>query len=107
MRRRAAMHTAALLELIARFPRANPAEEADMDIPRLLRLIRSRYRALCAALGVRPRLHAAEDVVNSGGGDGDAGAEAGGIVRAGKASVWDARPAGPASRPPPAPDFSF
>jgi hypothetical protein len=104
------MHTAALLELIARFPRANPAEEADLDIPRLLRLIRSRYRALCAALGVRPRLHAAEDVVSGGGGGGvggDAGAEAGESVRAGKASVWDARPAGPASRPPPAPDFSF
>ena len=31
-----------------------------MDIPKLFRQIRSRYKALCSTLGVRPSLRAAE-----------------------------------------------
>ncbi|KAI0698996.1 hypothetical protein BC835DRAFT_1268401 [Cytidiella melzeri] len=53
-----------LLELIARFPRVNPSssETSDLDIPRLFRQIRSRYRALCATLGVRPTLRASASI---------------------------------------------
>ncbi|KAI5998118.1 hypothetical protein EDD15DRAFT_296580 [Pisolithus albus] len=57
-------HIKHLLELIQQFPRVNPsdpksyglAEEVDME--KLQRLIRSRYKALCACLGVRPTLRA-------------------------------------------------
>ncbi|KAH9943596.1 hypothetical protein B0H21DRAFT_779710 [Amylocystis lapponica] len=49
-----------LLELISQFPRVNPSagDPSDIDIPKLFRQIRSRYRALCATLGVRPTLRA-------------------------------------------------
>ena len=53
-----------LLELVARFPRVNPSSsgdpDADVDIPRLFRQIRSRYKLLCATLGVRPSLRASD-----------------------------------------------
>ncbi|EMD31190.1 hypothetical protein CERSUDRAFT_163378 [Gelatoporia subvermispora B] len=51
-------HTKQLLELIAQFPRINPSatDASDLDIPKLFRQIRSRYKALCATLGVRPTL---------------------------------------------------
>jgi hypothetical protein len=58
---RAAHHIRHLLELISQFPRVNPsASEAhsDLDIPKLFRHIRSRYKALCSTLGVRPSLRA-------------------------------------------------
>ena len=50
-----------LLELIAQFPRVNPsaADASDLDIPKLFRQIRSRYKALCATLGVKPTLRVA------------------------------------------------
>lgn len=49
-----------LLDLIAQFPKINPsaAGPSDLDIPKLFRQIRSRYKALCATLGVRPTLRA-------------------------------------------------
>lgn len=54
-----------LLDAIAQFPRTNPSSSAtssesdpsaEVDIPRLFRQIRARYKALCATLGVRPSL---------------------------------------------------
>ena len=69
-RRRTQNHIRHLLELIAQFPRVNPSaaagaredtgSEAELDIPRLFRQIRSRYKLLCATLGVRPTLRAAD-----------------------------------------------
>lgn len=35
------------------------ASSSDIDIPALLTSIRSKYRAACASLGVRPRMVAA------------------------------------------------
>ncbi|KAG5642556.1 hypothetical protein DXG03_002569 [Asterophora parasitica] len=49
-------HTQRLLELIAQFPRINPSETDETDIPKLFRQIRSRYKALCSTLGARPSL---------------------------------------------------
>lgn len=57
-------HIKHLLELIQQFPKANPSvtqplvsgEEVDMQ--KLQRQIRSRYKALCASLGIRPTLRA-------------------------------------------------
>jgi len=62
-------HIHHLLELIGQFPRVNPSSastlkennEADIDISKLQRQIRSRYKALCSCLGVRPRIRAASD----------------------------------------------
>ena len=69
-RRRTQNHIRHLLELIAQFPRVNPSaaagaredtgSEAELDIPRLFRQIRSRYKLLCATLGVRPTMRAAD-----------------------------------------------
>ena len=58
-----------LLDTIAQFPRTNPSPpepssesglSAEVDIPRLFRQIRARYKVLCATLGVRPSLRATE-----------------------------------------------
>ncbi|KAI8977756.1 DUF1715-domain-containing protein [Trametes punicea] len=54
-------HIRHLLELIAQFPRENPSATggpSELDIPKLFRQIRSRYKLLCATLGVRPTLRA-------------------------------------------------
>ncbi|KII94246.1 hypothetical protein PLICRDRAFT_101991 [Plicaturopsis crispa FD-325 SS-3] len=60
---RAAHHIKHLLDLISLFPRVNPSatdpSTSDLDIPKLFRQIRSRYKALCSSLGVRPSLRAA------------------------------------------------
>ena len=57
-----------LLDTIAQFPRSNPSPSgtslgsdpsAEVDVPRLFRQIRARYKALCATLGIRPSLRAA------------------------------------------------
>lgn len=50
--------------MIERFPRVNPSgdEHSELDIPKLFRQIRSRYKALCATLGVRPTLRAGESM---------------------------------------------
>jgi len=63
---RALHHIRHLLDLISQFPRVNPSSSTtdstgsleDVDIPRLFRQIRSRYKTLCATLGVRPSLRA-------------------------------------------------
>lgn len=59
---RTAHHIKHLLELLAQFPRVNPSagDASELDIPKLFRQIRSRYKALCATLGVRPTLRAEE-----------------------------------------------
>jgi len=59
---RAAHHIKHLLDLIKQFPRVNPSasDSSDLDIPKLFRQIRSRYKALCSTLGVKPSLRAAE-----------------------------------------------
>ncbi|KAI6136143.1 hypothetical protein F5141DRAFT_1192880 [Pisolithus sp. B1] len=60
---RIAHHIKHLLELIQQFPR--------VDMEKLQRLIRSRYKALCACLGVRPTLRAdLSSGDNTGEGDG-------------------------------------
>ncbi|GLB43635.1 putative essential protein Yae1, N terminal [Lyophyllum shimeji] len=53
---RATNHARRLLEMIAQFPRVNPSAADETDIPKLFRQIRSRYKALCSTLGVRPTL---------------------------------------------------
>lgn len=64
---RALNHIKHLLNLVSQFPRVNPSpssddstSESELDIPKLFRQIRSRYKALCATLGVRPSLRASE-----------------------------------------------
>ncbi|KAG5639656.1 hypothetical protein H0H81_008817 [Sphagnurus paluster] len=57
---RATNHTRRLLELISQFPHVNPSATDDTDIPKLFRQIRSRYKALCSTLGVRPSLRYAD-----------------------------------------------
>lgn len=55
--RRGAHHASALLSLIDRFPRKNPRPDGEgVDMSSQLRLIRSRYKTMCASLGVRARL---------------------------------------------------
>jgi len=67
------------LDAIAQFPRTNPAPSgtssesdpsAEVDIPRLFRQIRARYKVLCATLGVRPSLRATANGFQE---DGDGG----------------------------------
>ena len=57
---RSSQHIRHLLEYISQFPRVNPSisdeTASSLDISRLLRQIRSRYKALCSTLGVHPRL---------------------------------------------------
>ena len=66
--RRAENHIKFLLGAIARFPLVNPnsllvtdathTDTPEVDITKLLVQIRSRHKALCAILGVKPRLRA-------------------------------------------------
>jgi primary-amine oxidase len=59
--RHASRHIKRLLDLIEQFPTINPsASDSDLDIPKLFRQIRSRYKVLCSILGVKPSLRAAE-----------------------------------------------
>ncbi|KIJ66508.1 hypothetical protein HYDPIDRAFT_109553 [Hydnomerulius pinastri MD-312] len=59
---RAMHHIKHLLDHIHQFPKVNPSATQsassveEVDISRLQRQIRSRYKALCASLGVRPTL---------------------------------------------------
>ncbi|KAF9235140.1 hypothetical protein BU15DRAFT_51759 [Melanogaster broomeanus] len=60
---RAVHHIEHLLDLVRQFPTVNPSPregegEGEVDISKLQRQIRSRYKALCASLGVRPTLRA-------------------------------------------------
>ncbi|KAG2035662.1 hypothetical protein BDR03DRAFT_922620 [Suillus americanus] len=64
---RAVHHIKYLLDLISQFPRVNPSSGAiasgdteEIDISKLQRQIRSRYKALCASLGVKPTLRAVD-----------------------------------------------
>lgn len=60
---RGAHHASALLALIERFPRRNPRPDEDgVDMSAQLRLIRSRYKAMCASFGVRARLQSSSAV---------------------------------------------
>ncbi|KIJ45693.1 hypothetical protein M422DRAFT_46729 [Sphaerobolus stellatus SS14] len=58
-------HIRHLLDLIAQFPRVNPKPTVDvegdgeLDVSALLSKIRARYKALCANLGIKPRLRPA------------------------------------------------
>jgi hypothetical protein len=64
--RRGAHHASALLALIERFPRKNPRpDEEGVDMSAQLRLIRSRYKTMCASLGVRARLQPAPAIVGT------------------------------------------
>ncbi|KIM69984.1 hypothetical protein SCLCIDRAFT_6375 [Scleroderma citrinum Foug A] len=73
---RAVHHIKHLLELIQQFPKANPSttqplspgEEVDMQ--KLQSQIRSRYKALCASLGIRPTLRANAPSDDTSGDDG-------------------------------------
>ena len=47
-------HIAQLMRTISQFPSADPAADADVDVEQLLGQARSRYKALCARLGIRP-----------------------------------------------------
>ena len=63
---RASQHIRHLLEYISQFPRVNPSSSDDdaassPDISKLLRQIRSRYKALCSILGVHPRLRTSNE----------------------------------------------
>jgi len=70
--RRGFHHASALLALIERFPRKNPRpdEEEGIDMSAQLRLIRSRYKAMCASLSVRARLQPAPSSVGAEAEDG-------------------------------------
>ena len=84
-----------LLDAIAQFPRTNPSSPApssepdpfvEVDIPRIFRQIRARYKVLCATLGVRPSLRAT-------GTDSQEDADDGELVKLGSISepktVWE------------------
>ncbi|PPQ69476.1 hypothetical protein CVT25_002040 [Psilocybe cyanescens] len=65
---RASQHIRHLLESISHFPRVNPSAadaSSEMDISKLLRQIRSRYKMLCTSLGVRPRLRSSSELASS------------------------------------------
>lgn len=60
-----------VLQMVSSFPTANdstslsapavaPATDGGIDIPVLLTSIRSKYRAACASLGIRPRMVAGD-----------------------------------------------
>ncbi|KAH9486161.1 hypothetical protein JR316_0000225 [Psilocybe cubensis] len=62
---RAFQHIKHLLESISHFPRVNPSAidaSSELDVTKLLRQIRSRYKMLCTSLGVRPRLRSSTDL---------------------------------------------
>ena len=74
--RRAVHHIKHLLDLIQQFPRINPSitqpltSVEEIDIEKLQRQIRSRYKALCASLEIRPTLRSNAPSDDTGGGDG-------------------------------------
>ena len=59
-------HTRQLLDITSHFPRVNPStsltgsDDDGVDISALQRQTRSRYKLLCATLGVRPSLRAVD-----------------------------------------------
>lgn len=71
-----------LLDLIAQFPLVNPSasEPSELDIPKLFRQIRSRYKVLCATLGTKPTIRAAASQ--------DEASDSSGVPQETKNSVW-------------------
>jgi len=89
--RRGAHHASALLSLIDRFPRKNPRpDDEGVDMSAQLRLIRSRYKAMCASLGVRARLQPAPLSVGSETGPDASGGEEALTVASGGRDLDDA-----------------
>jgi hypothetical protein len=93
---RGAHHASALFALIERFPRKNPRPDEDgVDMGAQLRLIRSRYKAMCASFGVRARLQSSPAVaVDDGPGliEGTAGGQNAGTDAGAKKkgqAVWE------------------
>lgn len=60
-RHRALQHIEQLLYLIQQFPGSaeSTTQHSDQDVQGLMQQIRLRYRMMCSALGVRPRVHTA------------------------------------------------
>ncbi|KAH6911045.1 hypothetical protein BKA70DRAFT_1370809 [Coprinopsis sp. MPI-PUGE-AT-0042] len=87
-------HINGLLSLISQFPQTNPSprsfEEGEVDILKLLRQIRSKYKLLCAILGIRPRVHSATEPES---GAGEMEAEAEGMKKKIKPSIWEVQSA--------------
>ncbi|KAF8902206.1 hypothetical protein CPB84DRAFT_1659155, partial [Gymnopilus junonius] len=67
---RSSQHIRHLLDSILQIPHTNPSDTSahseedseELDIPKLLRQIQTRYKVLCSSLGVRPRLLSAENL---------------------------------------------
>lgn len=88
---RGAHHASALLSLIDRFPRKNPRpDDEGVDMSAQLRLIRSRYKTMCASLGVRARLQPAPLSVGSETGPDASGGEEALTVASGGRDLDDA-----------------
>jgi primary-amine oxidase len=89
---RAINHIKHLLDLITQFPKTNPSasEPSELDIPKLFRQIRSRYKALCSSLGIKPSLRAAEEEVTQD--DLDDPVQLGGLPRRPVWKLENARP---------------
>ncbi|KAI0942597.1 hypothetical protein AcW1_003184 [Taiwanofungus camphoratus] len=102
---RMAHHIKHLLELIAQFPRVNPSatEPSDLDIPKLFRQIRSRYKLLCSTVGVRPTLRAAGSSAIQQGATGLV-EQSGDVQQGGAGNVW---PLQAADKPLTGEDLSF
>ncbi|TFK21633.1 DUF1715-domain-containing protein [Coprinopsis marcescibilis] len=106
-----------LLKLIGQFPSTNPSQtssEAEVDIMKLLRQIRSKYKLLCATLGVRPRLQAVdESTAPTEPNDNADEEESNGNPSRIKRSIWNLESASQEAKTPPKPvvtaqhDFSF
>ena len=92
MFRRALHHIKTLLEMISQFPLTNPSPiessetGQELDILKLLRQIRSKYKILCSSLGVRPRIYAADGSLIQ---DSEDGSTPGGTQGKKKNSIWD------------------
>lgn len=93
--RRTVNHIRHLLDLISQFPRVNPSASgpSEVDIPKLFRQIRSRYKLLCATLGVRPTLRAADGSTIP---PDSAGADLADCMSKEKRNVWAVHTAGDA-----------
>ena len=82
------------------------AEPSDLDIPKLFRQIRSRYKVLCATLGTKPSVRAGGLGASQGGSadSGDAQMDVDGVRAGGPSSssapnpVWRIDGAGTASQ---------
>ena len=109
MTRRVANNIKHLLDLVSQFPRVNPSTATEsegaeeLDIPRLFRQIRSRYKALCATLGVRPSLRTSGGEEDNGEVEEDSGAVSGGR----KGEVWKVEEASTRTTARPGQDLSF